>query len=299
MDKTGLKGQSPVWAGTWFGPWDGTGDAAPIPSAPVLGTLGHRMSPLEWGGLFLSPPWYFQLRWKCQFHNPVHPSSTQFRFGAWEEVIWGFQGGDGIEGRSQIIPLPPPKGTQLHGDEHEDFGCPCQGSGKGWWVTGPAQPGASVGFSHGSQPHGGSEAPSPPCNVSNSGGKGSHILKLWFLGSPHLPFWGIRGLLQLPISPSQPNTALRGRVGVSWGICWQLAAFITHGDAGWGKGMEPRRETQARGVSQHEGTRDSPQSCGMGGTGWVRADSRALEPFSICSFHQSQAVSPQRQKCAV
>lgn len=156
-----------------------------------------------------------------------------------------------------------------------------------------------MGLSHDSQPHGGSGAPSPPCSVPNSAGKGSHILQLWFLGSPRPQLWGIQGLLQLPSPPPQPNTAVRGSVRVSWGICWQLAAFITHGDARWGEGTEPGREARPGAVSRHKGTRDSPQSCGMGGTGWVRAHPRAPEPFSICGSHRSQAVSPQCQKCAI
>lgn len=36
-------------------PWDGTGDAAPGPSAGMLGHRG-RMRPPEWGGLSLQPP---------------------------------------------------------------------------------------------------------------------------------------------------------------------------------------------------------------------------------------------------
>lgn len=57
-------------------------------------------------------------------------------------------------------------------------------------------------------------------------------------GTPRPLLWGI----QLPSSPSQPNPAARGSVRVSWGICWQLAAFITHGAARWGEGTEPGRE---------------------------------------------------------
>lgn len=61
-----------------------------------------------------------------------------------------------------------------------------------------------------------------------------------------------------PPFPSQPKAATRGSVRVSWGICWQLAAFITHGDAICGEGTEPGREAQPCSVSQHE-------EAGMGG----------------------------------
>lgn len=164
--------------------------------------------------------------------------------------------------------------------------------------------GAAVGLSRGSQPHGGCGSGTPPrwsliLLIKAATSSSSGFWEPPRTGITPPPAWGIWGLLQLPSSPSQPNTAARGSVRVSWGICWQLAAFITHGDARWGEGTEPGREAQARGVSRNKGTRDSPQSCGMGGTGWVRGDPRALEPFSICSSRRSQAVSPQRQKCAV
>lgn len=46
------------------------------------------------------------------------------------------------------------------------------------------------------------------------------------------------GLAPAPF-PSQPSAAARGSVRLSRGICWQLAAFISHGDAICGEGTEP------------------------------------------------------------
>lgn len=53
---------------------------------------------------------------------------------------------------------------------------------------------------------------------------------------------GTQGRPPLPSFPPQP--AARSSVRVSWGIWWQLAAFITHGDAICGEGTEPAPAAQ-------------------------------------------------------
>lgn len=58
-------------------------------------------------------------------------------------------------------------------------------------------------------------------------------------------FRGTQGRPPVPSFPPQP--AARSRVRVSWGIWWQLAASITHGDAICGEGTEPAPAAQDRG----------------------------------------------------
>lgn len=117
--------------------------------------------------------------------------------------------------------------------------------------------------------------------AANFANNSSRVLSLQLLGTtthwdPPAPRFGGSGAGSgsLPF-PSQPNAAARGSVRVSWGICWQLAAFITHGDAICGEGTEPGREARACSVLQRRGDGGgaAPNPVGLGsdwgGGNWV------------------------------
>ena len=120
--------------------------------------------------------------------------------------------------------------------------------------------------------------------AANFANNSSRVLSLQLLGAathwdPSAPRFEAPGAgSSSPPLPSQPKAAVRGSVRVSWGICWQLAAFITHGDAICGEGTEPRREAQACGVPQHGGTGDQPPILQVqAATGGYRAGPSRLE----------------------
>lgn len=71
----------------------------------------------------------------------------------------------------------------------------------------------------------------------------SHVLMLWLLAllstTPHPAQPKLWGRLWFLSFPSQPEAAASSSGRQSWGIWWQLAAFITHGDAIWVRERSP------------------------------------------------------------
>lgn len=165
-------------------------------------------------------------------------------------MAWG-----GGQARAWGLRLPMPGGDGAAG-EAVGGGRAGHGEGLQWGSAVAPRPHGGVWGGRLGQRYGGDAAgqghrplPGDACpslgRAAGSAHNNSHVLLLQLLGAallwdPPAPRSGGPGASSgsHPL-PSQPNAAARGSIRVSWGICWQLAAFITHGDAICGEGTEP------------------------------------------------------------